>query len=167
MREFEFRYDIADNPDVDFNRHITGMAYGKCLVENIREPWFYPTYVNSTLPADLGRFYRPSSGMTIHKLDGTELGVLLRIDPVPRERCLLTYRCVRRLTNTAYKRCRDPLNAARPFIVIGEGNIVMRAQATRGRALRDAFITIGGGAPLHDPGALPEGEDLDALAGLG
>ncbi|MGU3479165.1 hypothetical protein [Methylobacterium sp. D48H] len=167
MQEFQFWYDVPVDPNVTMLGPVSHLATSKCLLERIHEPWIHPLYIDSTLPDDIAHPFAPVVGMEIYKLDGSFCGIMVKITGDPERQIVSEYRCLRRLKARYFEPRAEFVVPSRPWIVVTTLSEVMRGETTRAQALRNAYVDFDAVIHRHDPGALPEGEDLEALAGLG
>ncbi|WP_238193136.1 hypothetical protein [Methylobacterium frigidaeris] len=91
---------------------------------------------------------------------------MIRLDPDPTDRYHQPYRCCRRLAAAQWEHATERYTATRPWVIVSVNLTVMRGAATRGEALRNAFIQFPDPTAKHDPGAQPEGEDAAVLDDL-
>lgn len=166
MQEFLFWYDVPADPNVRLSGPASHRAWSKCMLDPIQDLCAHPLYVNSTLSADICNLFRPTIGFEVYKTNGEFGGILVKAERDPPGRLNIPYRCCQRIAAKNFTRRRDLLRQSRPWIVVVHDLTVMRGEATRGLALRDAFVNFAAIIPKHDPGPPPEGEDLAALEGL-
>lgn len=136
------------------------------LLYEIRDPWSQPLFAPS-FAEDVGKHGWPKHGIVVvHPASGEELALIVRM--AKRPYCCLTFRAT--WIDDGYEADEkndytERLIDSRRWVGMRPGGVVVRPSTTKVEAIRRALMYCRV-RPSSAIETQPEGEDLDAMAGL-